>query len=282
MDKNRRFSLKTLNIVMIIIAASISAVLFYAMLQTSKINNDADHVTQDLISSKNSAYELQVASDYLTEQVRCFVITGDKEYLDNYFEEAKTTRRRDNALSELEKQYGGSEAFNNLSGAMAESTELMQSEYYAMRLAVDAYGYDISDFPEEIQAIKPEDWTAALTPEEKKNEAEKILFGNDYQKRKNSISKYMQSCLAELDAEMVKVQSEAAARLDHQVFFEHLLTILLIAVLLGNVLITSLLVIMPVRKCVKLINDGKEIPEKGAYEIAFLAHICNKSSSSKS
>ena len=247
MTRNKLKVLRIIAIILIISAVAVSAALFYSMKHTSNIYDDANGITGDLFSSRKSAYELQIASDYLTEQVRSFVITGEKEYLDKYFEEANVTKRRDNAIAQLETGYGDSKAFNDLSGAMEESMELMQSEFYAARLAVDAYGYDIKDYPAEIQDIKLEDWTSSLAPDEKKSEAEKILFGTDYQKRKDSISSYMQSCLEELDEEMERKQEEAASSLDRQLFAEHLLTVLLIVILLANIIFTAYLVICQYR-----------------------------------
>ena len=239
---------------MLFTAVIITAVLFYAMYETSSINKETHGITGDLITSRKSAFELQVASDYLTEQIRSFVITGEKEYLDNYFEEANVTKRRENALSELELRHGSSNAFKNLSDAMEESMELMESECYAARLAVDAYGYDLADFPPEIQSVKLEEWTDTLTPDEKKSEAEKLLFGSEYQRRKDAISSYMQNCLEELDAEIEIEQTEATSRLDQQLLIEHILTVLLIVVLLGSILIPLLFFILPLQKRTKNAN----------------------------
>ena len=53
--------------------------------------------TEQYILCEKAATNLQDGSDYLTEQVRLYVMTGQQTYLDNYFEEANHTRRRENA-----------------------------------------------------------------------------------------------------------------------------------------------------------------------------------------
>ena len=268
-------SLRVLNYIMLGEAVLISLILTVAMRYTTKTYEETRATTQKLFSLRKSAYELQRASDYLTEQIRCFVTSGDRTYLDNYFEEAKVTKRRDKALAELDRNLGGTVAFYNLNEAMQESLNLMETEYYAAKLAISAYGYDISDYPVEIKSTVLPAWTISLSRDGKKDEAERALFGEEYQSKKDSISSHMQTCLTELEVEMEREQQSASSRLEQQVLTEHILTILLIVLMFGIVILTSVLIITPLRKCVDLISDEKDIPVKGAYEIRFLAKTYN-------
>ena len=56
---------------------------------------------------------------------------------------------------------------------------------------------------------------------------------------------------------------------------EHLLTVLLIAILLGIVYLTSRLVIFPLRDYVNLIREDEQLPVTGAKELRFLAETYN-------
>lgn len=268
-------SLKALNYIMLAMAIIISVILLIAMSQTTKIYDETHKTTQKLFSLRKSAYELQQASDYLTEQIRYFVTSGDKTYLDNYFEEANTTKRRDKALKSLEENLGNTVAFYNLNEAMQESLDLMNNEYYAARLAVEAYGYDVSTYPEVIQNTVLPAWTKSLSSDEKKNEAENALFGKEYQNKKDIISTHMQNCLTELEDAMGKEQLNMADKMQKQVTAEHILTVLLIIIMFVIVLLTTSLVISPLQKCVEKIRDEEDIPVKGAYEIQFLAKTYN-------
>ena len=136
---------------MLIIAVAFSIGLIIAMNLTGKLNRDSNKYTQQVIDRKNSSSDLMRASDYLTEQMQVFTVTGDRQYLDNYFTEAKVTRRRENALSVLSQGNTRSAAYLDLSAAMDESVSLMNTEYYAARLTIMAYGLNVTDFPEEVQ-----------------------------------------------------------------------------------------------------------------------------------
>ena len=256
-------------------AIIITVILLIAMHQTTLIYEETHNATRNLFSLRKSAYELQQASDYLTEQIRYFVTSGDKAYLDDYFEEANTTKRRENALSNLKANQGDTVAFYNLNEAMRESLDLMNDEYYAARLIVDANGYDISTYPEEIQNVTLPGWVNSLSAEDKKTEAENVVFGKDYQRKKDTISTHMQTCLTELEDEMGNKQTEMADKMQNQVTIEHVLTVLLIIIMFVIVLLTTSLVIRPLGVCIEKIRDEEDIPVKGAYEIKFLAKTYN-------
>ena len=79
------------------------------------------NTTEQYIVCENAAKQLQDGSDYLTEQVRLYAMTGEQKYRDLYFEEANTTRRRENALEELGRYFEGSDAIAALQSALQMS-----------------------------------------------------------------------------------------------------------------------------------------------------------------
>ena len=273
--KKHGISLRKLNIIMLISAVLISIGLVISMNITSNIYSEMRDSTEKLIRWQLSSSELLKASDYLTMQMYSFVVTGEREYLDNYFQEAKVTKRRDKALEELEKTHGNTTAFRDLYAAMQESVSLMDKEYYAARMTIMAYGYDVSEFPEEIQNVKLIKPDTELSVDQMKEMARMLMFQDEYRNRKEIIYSHTNSCIKELDEEMREEQARFDNKLDRQVFIEHLLTFLLIAVFLVIVILTSRLVIIPLNRSVALIRDEQDIPIEGAYEIRFLAKTYN-------
>ena len=272
--KSNGIHLRKLNIVMLIAAVAFSIGLIIAMNMTGKLNNDANKFTQQIIDRKNSSSDLMRASDYLTEQMQVFTVTGNRQYLDNYFTEAKVTRRRENALQVLSQGNTRSDAYLDLSAAMDESVSLMNTEYYAARLTVIAYGLNITDFPEEIQIVQLDAEDLALSqndPEALKEKAAFIMHGEEYQKSKDKISSNIDKCLQNLDKEMDEKQKDYADRLSRQLVIENILTILIVITMLAMVFITYRLVIRPLKYSVDLIRDEQDLPVSGAYEIRFLA-----------
>ena len=278
-------SLSRFNALMLIIAVLTSVILFFAMYRTSALYKKAYFITQEALTLTQRTGDLQNASDYLTEQIRCFSITGDRAYLDNYFEEAKVTKRREHAIDALEEYDENSAALADLKEAMKESVSLMEVEYYAARMTVEAYGYDVTEFPEEIQNTELSDYDKNLSQEEMKDQAQQILFNETYRYKKEAISSNMKLSLSKLSSSLKEEQNEVSKELEQQMIVEHVLTWVLIILMFTIVFLTYKLIIRPLKESVSFIRNEKDIPLYGAYEIRFLAktynlmyhtHIANK------
>ena len=273
--KNRGVFLRRLNLIMAIIAIFASIALFIAMDRTTKLHHQTHEITQNYFAWRRDAYNMQIASDYLTEQIRCFAVTGEWQYLENYFSEAKDSKRREHALSELEEHLGKTKTITDLAAAMEDSMELMNLEYYAGRLTVEAFDLPLSDCPKEIQDVALSQEDLQLSAGEKRERAQAVLFGEEYRMQKESISAHMQECLNDLMADVGREQERVAQALEEQVRTEHALTMVLIVILLGTMILTAWTVFRPLREAVNMIREEKEIPLKGAYEVRFLAKTYN-------
>ena len=271
----RGISLRKLNIIMLIIAVVTSIALIYAMNRTNNLYRETHTITQDLLRWRQDSFNLKLASDYLTEEIRCFAVTGNTVHLDNYFYEANENKRREKALKSLKEFHGDSDAIRKVEMGMAESLNLMDIEYHSARLTIEGYGMDVNDFPEEIKNVTLSDKELSLPANDKKNEAVTLLFGPDYLKAKLRINEDMNDCLDKLEHDVYIMQNEMAEKLSHQVFIEHILTFLLIGIMMGIVFFTRILVFNPLRNCVELIRKEEEIPLSGAYEVRFLAKNYN-------
>lgn len=123
------------------IAMSILGFRKYEVLQSS---------TRDYIVCEAAAQRFQTGSDTLTRQVRLAAATGEQNYIDAYFEEANVTRSRETALADLSALHGGEDAVTSLEQALSASMDLMQTEYYAMRLVEEAIRTPAAQWPWEL------------------------------------------------------------------------------------------------------------------------------------
>ena len=273
--RNRGINLYRLSILMLILSVVTAGLLYYSMTKTSKINDETAELTVQLGKYRSDAYELQIASDYLTDKIRSFVLTGEKPYLDDYFEEVNVTKRRDRAINELEKNREGLPSVKNLKAAMEESVALQTLEYYAARLTVEANHEDITGYPDEIREVKLSEADKAKTSSQKKEAAIEAAFGKKYHAAKDTISQHMNDCLGDISEELSNEQEAISERLKGQVFTEHLLTIVMSVFMFVLVWIVLKLVVFPLKDSVKLIRKEKTLPLKGAYEVRFLAKTYN-------
>ena len=268
-------SIRRLNLAMAFVILVISIALLFATFSAKSGYSRMRDNTDVYIRWEKNANDLQLASDYLTEQVRCFVETGKREYLDNYFEEADVTQRREKALESILQFVGDSQAYRSLESAMAESVMLMEREYYAMRLTIAAYGYDYTEFPEAIQKVELSETDALLSRARQGELARTKVFDDVYHKRKDTISRHVQACLDKLAEEIDDEQYTTADRLDAMLFQQRVLIIAAILVTLFTMLLTMLLVISPLLHAVMYIRADQPIPIRGSNEFRFLAKTYN-------
>jgi len=271
----RGIPIRKLNYIMAAITLIVSIVLLVVSYRTFILYGDLQNKTNVSNEGQRSARDMQEASDYLTEQVRCFVETGDRTYLDNYFKETGETRRRENALTQLAATSANTAEYAALQGAMNESVALMQTEYRAMRLSIEARGYDLSGYPAEVRDAALTAEETALSAEQKVALARESVFDDAYHAAKERIAQQTSTCLKTLVDNMQKEATETAHRFGVMIRVEQILIIALIAIVLVIVLLTTLQVIEPLIRAIPRIRDDKPIPVSGASEFRFLANTYN-------
>lgn len=275
LHKNKSVSIRHIQLLMALLMLVVSVLLLITTFRTKVGYSRMREYTGEYIKWERDADKLQMGSDYLTEQVRCFVETGKREYLDNYFEEAEVKRRRDRALDSIRNIVDDHVAYDALEAAMKESVALMDREYYAMRLAVSANGYDVKDFPEGIQKVELSEEDALLPRVKQDILARKMVFDDVYHKKKDSITAHVQQCLETLANEVDAHQKAATDALDNMLFKERTLILIAILATLFTMLLTTLLVISPLLRAVVYIRADQPIPIKGSNEFQFLAKTYN-------
>ncbi|MCR4764174.1 MAG: diguanylate cyclase [Lachnospiraceae bacterium] len=223
---------------------------------------------------EKAAHELMDASDYLTERVQRFTIHGDMRFLDQYFTEAFESLRREEALDRMNVDEKTGAALTNLQEAMNHSVNLMNQEYYAMRLVIDAKGY--TDYPDILDEVKLSEEDAALPPEEKIRLATELVLNDDYYDQKDSIRKEMRESLDEVDKLMNSMKGEEFAVLHRELTFVRVVIVIQVLSILVMVRLTSVLGIHPVLKAIDRIKADSPIPEVGANEFRYLAQAYNK------
>lgn len=175
----RETKMDIVNIVMVVIACTLYAILIYSMVLVSRQYEIMISAMDDYISSTEDGQQLSDASGYLTDQVHHYVVEGDPEHVDNYFKEVHVTRRRENALENL-GGFADEEAISALQKALDRSNKLMETEIYAMRLVAEAQEEDISKFPEEVQEMLLTEEDKKLSPGEMMDKASLLVFDENY------------------------------------------------------------------------------------------------------
>ena len=285
MSKNEKYqahgvSLKLIGWVISVLAVVISALLMTSLLLISHEDEVVNQTYQNYLQLKDASNDVQMASDYLTEQVRLFVVNGEKEYMDNYFKEANITKRRDNAeekIHELTKDTPEhDEIHGSIESAFNESMSLMNLEYYAMKLicldqniSYSSYDYDncVSNYTTGIDAIAPEN---------RRVEALNAVFGQEYLASKTIITNNVDSALDTIDALMHKNVDKAAEDLKRLITFQTVIVIIHVICIGTAVIFMHVFVLAPMNAAVKSLVNNEEVHVRSNREFNYLAGTYNK------
>ncbi len=223
---------------------------------------------------QKAAHELMNASDYLTEQVQRFTLNGDIRFMNLYFEEAFESKRREEALSKMDIDSSADAALGKLQEAMESSVNLMEQEYYAMRLVVEAKGY--TDYPEVLDDVTLSAEDAALSPSEKIRRATELVLNDEYYEQKDKIRTGMQESLIEVDKLAETKVDSAIVSLKHEMGVVHVAILIQALFIFFTMWLTTRLAINPVIYAVEQIKSDGPISEKGSNEFRYLARAYNK------
>lgn len=272
----RGIRLQTLQIVMLGISVLLAVVLIITALRVQDGYKETQQATDRYAQSLRDASAMEEASDYLTLQARAFAATADLQYMKNYFEEINVSKRRDNAIDNIQEIMGDTIAFQYMTDALQHSEELEHIEYYSMRLVLEAKGVAESEWPQEVLAeeLSPQD--AALSAEKKMDRASEVLYDELYRSYKDSIYQSIEKCTGDLVDTTQKQQMESAEHLSTLLRHQFLLIGISLMIVFVIVLLTFVLIIRPMETSVQRINNQERLPENGAYEMRFLARTYNE------
>ena len=271
--KENGIRLRWVHIIIIIFTAVISFFMLYETFRFSAAFEDVTGATDEYIELQKDADGLMNASDYLTQEVQNFTVTAEKIHLIHYFEEAEETKRREKAIEKMKDIAGEGTAYKFLHNAMNESLDLMQTEYYAMKLITIAC--EIEYIPDEVEKVELTKQDAALSNSEKIKLAQRMVHDTTYHRKKEVIRTNMESCLVELEKQTHIIQDEANEKLETRLNNIRVIIFIQLAIIIVILIMTSVLVILPMLRGVYSIKKDEKLPVKGAYEFRYLAKTYN-------
>ena len=268
--------LRTANIFFSVIAVLAAIALFISDIAVTRGYRRMEQASDRYISAQLAASDMESGSDYLTDRVRCFVVTGELQYLEDFFEEVETTRRRDQAVNNLEKLIGtDNAALSSLNTALELSNHLVDTEYHAMRLALEAEDYDLSLLPEAITSIQLSEDELALSKAQLHEKAEGMVFDNIYMHYKDRIRENVSQCTQALILTSSQELENASAKMSLLVRIQTIVTVVFLLIIVGFVAVIRWQVLKPLTHMVEKMKDQETMEPVGAEELRFVAQTYN-------
>lgn len=232
--------------------------------------------TEQYIQGEKAAQQLEKGADYLTEQVRMYVMTGDTSYMDAYFVEANQVKSRENALDTFKIYFDRTASFSALKAALDTSLELMTTEYCAMRLVCEANDVLQSSWPDEIKAVELSKEDEELSDDEKIKKAQHIVTEESYQEMKDIIAEEVTNCEAKLIRQTRHYQGNAMTIFSSMYSKLQIGIVLMVILMIGSYVMIRRLIVKPLISYDESIKLGEILPVIGAVELQNLAVTYNE------
>ena len=275
-QKQKGISLKLINRIMITVTIVIAFLLIRSILQVTDYYGQMKDASEIYADSQKDAMDLRLGSDYLTEQVRNYAVTGDREYLDQYFEEAQVTQKRQKAVESIHEVLGDSPAYASLNEALKYSNELMKVEYESFLLILDVTKTERSDYPEALKEMELSQEERLLSDTEKREKAIDLVFNDTYQDYKQKIYEGVQICTEELSRHTESAQNDSMDLLNQKLQQQYLLIAVLLCAAILAVLVIRYTVVLPLQRNAKQMQEDEFLQVGGVKELKMLQTSYNE------
>ena len=266
--------IRTINIVSVVLTLLIMLLFLIGVQRADQATRSRNEASEKYVVCETAATALKQGSDNLTNQVRLYTVTGDPAYLRAYFAEV-ATQHRERAVETLERYLSDTEAYRFLEDALECSVELMDLEYYAMVLVLDATGGQIEPGMEALRDVRLRAEDEALDAAGKMALAVSLVRGAGYLRSDAIIDDNVAQCIEDLSAEREAIHRESQATLARMQTWQNLSAVALAVVIFAYVVLTTAYMVRPMVADVQLIAGDKPLPLKGAYELQYLAGAYN-------
>ena len=232
--KTGRIGQKQMNLIILLLLAVVILMIVYS----SWYLQNAIRMEQEAMDRKTTGEELGQtladASDYLTEEVRKFVITEENSHYDNYWDEVYVTKRRDSVIEKLREMNLLQEENELLEAAKQRSDDLIFVEAQSMQLEFMNRG---EPAPTVLKPYlrEPTEQNRTRKTGESRIQAISLLFDDNYTRQKNIIhqcvDEFQQMLGNRMDEELEKAR-EATGRAMLVQLLLHAVTICLVVFLI--------------------------------------------------
>lgn len=251
--------------------------------------NKVQEATKDYIACENATRQLQSASNYLTEQARLAVETGDGKYIAAYYAELDDDENRNEALDTLKTHTTDAQAIASLESALNRSNDLAQTEARAMRLSLEAsaandtdlptsskvQASDKSTWPKEIRDVKLTKEDKALSADDKAEKARDLMFNERYETAKTGIMTSIQNCTDTLVQKTENRQGRTETVFTDIYLKIEVLVAIFALIAIGICVATRVLMVNPLMRFVDAVKRDEPFPVCGAHELQTLADTYN-------
>lgn len=172
---------------------------------------------QRQIELRSLGEQLGDTTDFLTNTIRKFTISGDLTLLEAYWEEVDVNQTRQKVIARLTEAQVPEAQLQLLTEASTVSEALMKAEVHAIRLMLDALNVPMTDMPTAVAEWKLTPVESILSSIGKMDAARRLMFDVQYESDKRVVTglieEFQNAVNADADAQVVATRNQTRTML---------------------------------------------------------------------
>ena len=272
--KKRGVRLSRVNVLLIFLGLVIALFMVFSMYETNRSFNQIVNMTESYLSSQQTAGMLSNIANGMSEQCAAFLRTGEPDCVHVYAGQLSAINAQFKANETMQSSDESRDEF--LAKAIEAFRAMNETEIRAMRLMADTLPMGMAAYPLLIQQTKlsPED--EALTAEEKKTLAEKLIDSAEYRLNKEALTAAVDDSHRVASEQGKNRAAQTSAEVRKVMRRQKLLIFLFILIAVIALLINRFLIISPIQRSVDKLDKREPLPVLGSYEVRHLANVYNE------
>lgn len=215
-----------------------------------------------------------------TDEVRKFIATGNMKYFNNYWKVIRSIEDIQNTIQHTKKNKLMAQESQYLNTAMEDLTLLSYVDTRSMRLMTDALSVNQGQLPEAIKDYVINIEEKKMTDSQKKQQALKLLFDENYITEKNVITNNIMSFRKYVDERLDHKLNEAKAGVQSAIRLQAWLQLFFIVTFFGVLVLLYMYNVKPIRSYTRVLknimpNQAHYLDPSGSIETKLLANAFN-------
>lgn len=275
---SRHLKATTINIALILFSSVIFGVLLFIAQASAKNIREFSKVLQRNSAFKERSLKIRDTSNFLIDQAKMFLMSGDTQYVENYMKNLAISRNNNTAMENILKSYNYEEIeIIKVKSALALSDNLVAIEMYAMKLRYNSFEDDFDGYiPDEINVIQIKDDEKDLSKEQMKERAIDMLFSASYLNYRLKMDEHYNIRMAELERSNENLTKDKFHELSQRIVQLGIGMLILMVLIIFIFYVNNQLLINPIKGYMKSISQDRKLIERGSQELRLLAQTYNK------
>ena len=274
--KHRGVPLHRLNILLITLGMVFLVGMVYTMFQTKHSFDQVMKVSNYFINSQQTTGMLDSLADSMSQECRAFLADGDPSHVFAFSGQMDALNQQLDSAASSSEDAAMTEADQALEVALTAFWRMNNTEIRAMRLHAASLPVPLAAYPPLLQQASWSEEDQALSPEELRAAAAALLDTEEMAQAKAALAEAIETTHRLNSQASQRQNEESTVLLANIMTQQEWIVFLIVVIAVAALLLNRTLIIRPIQKSVRYLDQREPIPVRGSSEFRHLATVYNE------